>query len=273
MSGKNISIFQKTILDFYHNNGRILDWRIPDAGGEFDAYKILVSEVMLQQTQVVRVIPKYQEFLKLFPDFQTLASAPLADVLRAWAGLGYYRRARFLHETAKIIMSSYNGIILRDQAELTQLPGVGQNTAAEVLVYAYNLPLVFIETNIRTVFIHHFFEDEVDISDAKLMPYINESLQSQDPRTWYWALMDYGSFLKQTRPNPGVRSKVHVKQSVFKGSLRFIRGQVLKELRVDRATTKHLTEHIQDKRLPGVLEDLQREGLITKKGQTYFLGR
>jgi A/G-specific adenine glycosylase len=253
------------LWDYYARHARdTLPWRQPDANGYFDPYKILVSEIMLQQTQVSRVIDAYKAWLVRFPDFATLAQASLADVLGEWLGLGYNRRAKFLHESAKQVVVS--GIFPKTQAELTKLPGIGPNTAGAIVAYAYNQPVVFIETNIRTVFLFHFFEDQTDISDTELLPYIKQTLDSDKPREWYWALMDYGAYLKRTKGNFAKNSKHHVRQSTFIGSKRYIRGQVLKSLSENQQLSlEQLHERIGDERLPAVLADLQKEGFLIQK--------
>src|SRR4030095_9666003 len=152
--------FREVVLEYYREHGRELPWRHPGT----TVYEILVSEMMLQQTQVKRVIPKYQSFLKRFPTIQSLANAPLSEVLSEWSGLGYNRRAKYLHDAAKQLVSKVGPWKLED---LTECKGIGHNTAVAVLVYAYNRPLVFIETNIRTVCIHHFFNDKENITDKE----------------------------------------------------------------------------------------------------------
>lgn len=154
---------------------------------------------------------------------------------------------------------------------LTNLPGVGVNTAGAIVVYAYNQPVVFIETNVRTVYIHHFFADE-SVTDTDLTPVIEASLETntRSPREFYWALMDYGTHLKQTVGNVSRRSKHYTKQSTFNGSLRQVRGQVLKQLALGSKTKPQLS--VTDDRLPQVLTQLQAEGLITKRGARYHLG-
>lgn len=199
---QRIADFQQVVWDYYATHGRHdLVWRIPHEHG-FDPYAIMVSEIMLQQTQVVRVVPKYQAFMAQFPTIQALADAPLADVLAAWSGLGYNRRAKFLWQAAKAVVEHYGGVMPRTVTELTTLPGVGKNTAGAIAAYAYNSDAVFIETNIRTVFIHHFFADDSAVRDASLEPFICQTVRAaretvgRSPREWYWALMDYGTYLK-----------------------------------------------------------------------------
>jgi len=269
-----LTIFQKTVINFYNERGRhALPWRVFDDLNTIDPYKVTVSEVMLQQTQVNRVIEKYSQFLKRFPTVKDLASASLADVLTVWSGLGYYRRAKFLHEAAQKISKDFNGVFPEDSNILATLPGIGKNTAGAIIAYSFNKPVIFIETNIRTVYIHHFFKDQTGVSDAALMPLIEQTLDSNEPRIWYWALMDYGSYLKTTFKNPSKKSKHHVKQSVFKGSKREARGQVLKFLTSENLNSEQLNKAVQSNHLDEVLRALENEGMIHKRGNTYHLGK
>lgn len=263
--------FTETVWGYYAKYGRDLPWRQPEADGSFDPYKILVSEIMLQQTQASRVISKYQEFLQLFPNVESLADSRLGDVLRAWQGLGYNRRAKFLWQAAQMVVTEFGGLFPKDQKELTKLPGVGINTAGAICAYAFNLPVVFVETNIRSVYIHHFFTDQGGIDDKQLIPIIIETLDHENPREWYWALMDYGSHLKTKHGNSARASKHYVKQSKFEGSRRQIRGQVLRLLSQGKSSTENLHNQISDPRTKLVLEELESEGLIIKKGSSYSL--
>ena len=265
--------FQREVLDYYKKHARELPWRQAEEDGSFDPYKILVSEIMLQQTQVNRVIPKYQAFITCFPTLRDLAEAPLSRVLEEWSGLGYNRRAKYLHQAAAVVMSELGGKLPASTELLTNLPGVGKNTAAAIVVYSFNQAVVFIETNIRTVYLHHFFKHQNQITDAQLIPYIEASLDEINPRDWYWALMDYGSYLKQTIPNPNVRSKHFTRQSAFEGSVRQIRGQIIKLLTVGPVSLTKLQNTIVDTRLITVLGSLQDEGLISHRGSTYRLGK
>lgn len=154
--------FVKTVWEHYQRHGRrSLPWRRTK-----NPYYILVSEIMLQQTQVDRVIPKYTSFLKQFT-VKRLSEASLGDVLREWQGLGYNRRAKLLHQCAIQIGNEYKGKFPKTHAELMKLPGIGHYTAGAIMAFAYNSPVPIIETNIRTVFIHHFFHDATDISDEQ----------------------------------------------------------------------------------------------------------
>lgn len=261
--------FVKTVWDYYERHGRrSLPWRSTK-----NPYYILVSELMLQQTQVDRVIPKYTAFLKKFPTISTLAQASLGDILREWQGLGYNRRAKMLHLCAQQICTDYKGRVPKAYSELLSLHGVGPYTAGAVMAFAYNVAMPIIETNIRNVFIHHFFKDEVDISDEQLFHSIGIVLDIENPREWYYALMDYGSHLKKTLGNQNIRSKHYSVQSAFKNSDRHIRGVILQQLSEKESTRVHfhkvLSFDIQ--RIDIQLERLREEGMIVKKGQKYFL--
>lgn len=271
LSPAAIAVFTQTVWDYFESSGRDLPWRIPDDDGHFDPYKILVSEIMLQQTQVTRVIAKFTAFLQRFPTVQTLAKASLADVLIIWNGLGYNRRAKFLWQAAQVISSEHKGTVPHTMSALTALPGVGDNTAGAIVAYAYNQPVVFIETNIRTVYIHHFFADIDQVPDSAVRKCVAQTLDRERPRQWYWALMDYGTYLKATAGNASQRSQHFVKQSQFAGSRRYIRGQILRLLAQSSCTFAELKTAIPDDRLQGVLNDLQAEQLIQRTADTYRL--
>lgn len=246
-----------------------MPWRSPDADGQFDPYKILVSELMLQQTQVSRVIPKYNKFLRRFPDVATLATVPLAEVLIAWNGLGYNRRAKYLWQAAQQIVarSSFPHTI----EELVALPGVGVNTAGAVVAYAFNEPAVFLETNVRTVYIHHFFDDRTDVHDRELQPLVAATIPPDRPREFYWALMDYGTFLKQTAGNATRASRHYRLQSRFEGSRRQLRGKIIKILTSGPRDTEELLADVNDPRAREVLAEIVSEGLVANSGATSHL--
>lgn len=264
--------FKDVVWEYFRTRGRHdLSWRIPAADSSFDPYKIMVSELMLQQTQVSRVVPKYQAFLQQFPTLQTLAEASLGDVLRAWSGLGYNRRAKFLHQAAQFIVETYSGRFPKQASELTILPGIGVNTAGAILAYAFNQPGVFVETNIRSVFIHHFFDDRATVTDQEIRALVSETLDREHPREWYWALMDYGAYLKQTASNPARRSQTYSQQSPFQGSWRQVRGHVIRLLGARPYSASELQQQIADDRLPSVLDELLAEKLIRRDDLSYHL--
>jgi A/G-specific adenine glycosylase len=253
--------FVKTILSHYKRAGRDFPWRKTT-----NPYRILVSEIMLQQTQADRAVAKYKEFLKAFPTVQALAGASLKEVLIVWQGLGYNRRAKMLHATAQKIADEYRGKVPKKSEELETLPGLGPYTARAICAFAYNQPVVFIETNIRSVYIHFFFKDKEHISDKELLPYLERTLYRKNPRTWYSALMDYGAFLKKQEVNPSRKSKHYVKQSRFKGSDRELRGAILKLLLKNAFTESSLVSDLPlftKKRIQTQLKTLTREGFVT----------
>ena len=264
-----IKEFQKTIWDFYKNNKRDLPWR-----NTKDPYKILVSEVMLQQTQSHRVIPKYNSFLKKFPTVQTLATASVQNVLKEWQGLGYNRRALYLKKCAEQIIENFNGKFPQDFKTLCTLPGIGKATAGDIMAFAWNLPAMVIETNIRSVFIHFFFQDKEKVSDAEIMPLIEATLDQQNPREWYWALFDYGADLKKNMANPSRKSKHYARQSTFVGSLRQKRGAVLKLLLQKPSAAKEIQKVLEyeSSTVSTILSALEKEGFIKNdKGKFYII--
>lgn len=264
--------FLETLWEYYASHGRHdLPWRQPEADGLFDPYKIMVSELMLQQTQVQRVIPKFHEFLMKFPTVQSLAAVQLADVLVMWSGLGYNRWAKFLWQAAQMVVKDYNGVFPQTIEALTKLPGVGKNTAGAIAAYAFNKPVAFIETNVRTVYIHHFFQDETDVPDTDIMALVETTLDREQAREFYWAIMDYGSHLKRTVGNLSRHSKTYAKQSAFAGSRRQVRGAVLRGLAQGGKALPELVELIDDERLESVLNDLVSEELVRFSAGKYSL--
>jgi A/G-specific adenine glycosylase len=253
--------FREIIWNYYHDHARSMPWRDNPS-----PYHVLVSELMLQQTQVGRVLPKYDEFMATFPTIQALSKAPLGDVLSAWSGLGYNRRAKFLHVAAQKVMQDFGGELPDTIEGLVSLPGVGKNTAGAILCYAFNQPVPFIETNVRSVFIHHFFNDRTDVDDKELLPIVRQACDLEHPREWYWALMDYGTYLKQTLGNNISQSKHYARQSKFEGSRRQVRGRVLKMLTRGPVMISELLEAEPDERTPSVIADLQREGFVEENG-------
>ena len=228
-------------------------------------YFVLVSELMLQQTQVERVVPKFAAFVARFPDEKALAAASLADVLRLWQGLGYNRRAKFLHVAAKAIVARGSFPDVFD--ELVKLPGVGKNTAGAILAYSFNQPALFVETNIRTVYIHHFFADDFAVDDKQIVEKLEQTLDHEHPREFYWALMDYGSWLKRQGVKNIARSRHYKKQSPLSGSLRQMRGMILTAL----SHNAPLDELKNDARFAPAVAGLEKDGLISRRGQSIDL--
>lgn len=262
-----ISDFTTAVWRNYAEMGRCFPWRETS-----DPYAVMVSEFMLQQTQTNRVVSKYEAWLAHFPDVQSVANAALSEVLLLWNGLGYNRRAKFLHESCRKICAEYGGVLPCDAQLLDALPGIGPYTARAVIAFAFNKAQVFIETNIRSAFIDFFFSDAVSVSDAEILPLIEQTLDRKRPREWYYALMDYGVAVKRKAENPSRRSSSYAKQSKFEGSLRQARGAILRQL--SRNGTISLTqiaaaEHIDMERLFSAAQKLVEEQLIRKSGEAY----
>ncbi len=260
-SEADICRFQELILRFYEQHKRAMPWRETK-----DAYAILVSEMMLQQTQVDRVRAKYTEFLSLWPSPAALAAAPLSDVLVVWQGLGYNRRARFLHETAKRVAERFGGRIPSSAKELRSLPGVGEYTAAAVAAFAFGVPTVVVDTNIRRVMIHFFFRDYCSVPDDHVYGLVENTMYRSDPRQWYYALMDYGAVLSRLFPNANRRSSAYTKQSPFEGSPRQARGRILAELAGGEALSLEIlverTGFVME-RIQSAVASLEKDGLVT----------
>ncbi len=261
LTPKKISEFQSLIYTYYKENKRDLPWR-----NTTNPYCILVSEVMLQQTQVSTVLKKYHLFLEKFPTIESLAQAPLKEVLSRWQGLGYNRRAIHLKKAAEEIVNAYQGKIPKTEKELRKIPGIGTATASSILAFAFNQNTVFVETNIRSVFIHIFLKNKEGISDSVILPLVEQTLDRNNPKEWYNALMDYGTFLKSQYSNPSKKSKHYKKQSTFKGSNRELRGVILKLLLQSSLSKEELINRLNDKRIELILEQLEKEGLIHYKG-------
>ena len=259
MAKNTIVELQQTVWQYYQEHRRAMKWR-----DTIHPYWVLVSEIMLQQTQVSRVQIKFEEFINVFPTMESLAEASLGDVLRVWQGMGYNRRGKFLWQTAQIIVSEHKGQIPQDPNILVTFPGIGPATAASIVCYAYNLPVMFIETNVRRVFIHHCFADGRDISDQDLAPLVQETvdMNRENPREWYYALMDYGTYLKTIVPNPNRRSKHYTRQSQFEGSNRQVRAWILRFVLEAPRTRLELAELISDERRDENIQALIHEGLI-----------
>ena len=262
--------FQRMIRNFYQHHGRHdLPWRkLPRSlpvGRR--AYRILVSEVMLQQTQVSRVLVKYPQFLRAFPTLAALDRAPLGDVLRAWQGMGYNRRPLCLKRLARRIMREYGGRIPADPDALERLPGIGPATAGAIAAFAFNRPAVFLETNIRRVYIHFFFPHRRRIHDREILTKIEATLPSQDYREWYYALMDYGALALKSVENPNRRSAAHARQPAFAGSDRALRGRILSIMLSGGRVAPAALEPRAPGRVRVILRKLIAEGLLSRRGR------
>lgn len=269
---RQAKIFVDTVWQYYDEYGRHeLPWRHTT-----NPYRILVSEVMLQQTQVARVEGKYREFLHAFPTTKALAQAALRDVLQVWQGLGYNRRAKLLQQAACIVHDTRRGRWPRTYDTLRALPGVGPYTAGAVLAFAYNEGVPMIETNIRAVYLHHFFRDATDVPDSHILPIVAQTLPVGRSREWYWALMDYGVHVKTTYQNPSRRARAHVQQSTFVGSDRQLRGLIIRVLLAHPSgLTKNglarICQEFTHERIQTQLSALTVEGMVTRRGQRYVV--
>ena len=261
--------FIEIIWQHYNKNRRDFAWRTTH-----DPYHILVSEIMLQQTQTHRVAPKYNAFLQRFPTISDLAQAPLADVLFMWQGLGYNRRAKSLHAACKKIIENHNGIFPQTKDALLLLPGIGPYTSGAVCSFAFNQPQIFIETNIRAVFIHFFFQNKSNVHDKEIYPLIEETFDTKNPREWYYALMDYGVLLKKNTANPARKSAHHTIQSKFEGSDRQIRGAIIRLLTESVALPYEsiiLNISKDEERVKKILYQLCKEEMIVKNKDLFRL--
>jgi A/G-specific adenine glycosylase len=255
--------FRKVIYNYYRKHRRDFPWR-----KRRNPYRILVSEIMLQQTQTQRVVEKYEAFIRHFPDFLSLNEASLQEVLTQWQGLGYNRRAIALKRCAEAVIREYGGRLPSSVDELIKLPGIGKATASSISAFAFNKPAVFIETNIRAVFIYFFFRESEKVSDTDILPLVEKTLDASNPREWYSALMDYGVMLKKAFQNPARKSMHHKKQSRFEGSNRQLRGRILKTLLIHPDIfEKDLIKKIgtDSDRLGDNLLRMEKEGLIQRK--------
>lgn len=269
LSDAEIQLFRSAVYDAARATYRSLPWR-----DTTDPYCIMVSEIMLQQTQAERVIGKYAAFIERYPTLSSLAAAELSDVLTLWQGLGYNRRALSLKRAADSIMTVFGGIFPTTRNELESLPGIGPYTAGAIITFAFDRPELFIETNIRSVYIHHFFNDRTDIHDRELLPLVDITMDRSQPRTWYNALMDYGTVLKRNQVNPSRKSVHHARQSPFEGSNRQLRSALLRVILAQPGiTTVDLTRCVKsdDEKINRNLEQMIKEGLIQSDGGKYVV--
>ena len=286
----------RAFVEFVAKKGRELYRDLPWRR-TYDPYAIWISEVMLQQTQVSRVDGRWQRWLERFPTVDALAAAAPSDVLEEWQGLGYNRRALSVHRAAQAI-SEAGGVFPQDPKELVKLPGIGPATAAGIRAFAFNLHGVYLETNVRTVFLHELYPQAEGVPDSELVPLVELTCPASiagaadaaatelTPRSWYYALLDYGAYLKKTIPNPSRRSKSHVKQSRFKGSHRQKRAELLRVLLAhkDEGGAEFETLHqelcqievnaeretLDEQVTLGLLEELAKEGFCQKNNE-YWL--
>ena len=255
--------FRKVVFDHAARHPRPMPWRLTD-----DPYKILLSEFMLQQTQVKRVVPKYTEFIERFPTVRSLAEATAGEVLAMWQGLGYNRRGKFLHSAARAVVERHGGHVPASLEELQNLPGVGEYTAAAVMAFAFHEPVVVVETNIRRAVLHLLCACEAAVPEASVRRAVARLVDSDDPRRWYYAFMDYGAYLGRLLPNRNRRSAAYTRQSRFEGSVRQVRGQIVRVLTQEGALdVRRLEERLGpgDDRFGAAVDGLLKEGLVERR--------
>jgi len=270
LNKREIRKFRKAIWDYYRTHGRHkLPWRKTK-----NPYRILVSEIMLQQTQVDRVIPKYKQFIKTFPSISSLGKASLAEIIAVWQGLGYNRRAVSLYKTAGILNNQYRGRVPSSPDVLKNLPGIGEYTASAIAAFAYNKPVLLIETNIRTVYIHFFLSGKKMVHDSEIKALLEQTVDNGQIREWYYALMDYGAMLKKIHRDLNTRSVHYSRQSRFEGSTRQVRGRIISLLLENGPAGKQKIRNsveLSDHNLDEILDKLRHDGLIAKNGSLYII--
>ena len=276
LSNARVKSFREKVWEFYHAYGRHdLLWRPPQLKikkGEIDMYAIMVSEIMLQQTQVSRVLPKFESWIKQFPNIEVLAEASRKDVLTLWQGLGYTRRAKFLHEAAQKIVKDG---VPKTVEGLEDLPGIGHYTARAIATFAWNESYSFVETNIRTVYINHFFKNKESVADRDILSLVEQTLDRDIPREWMYALMDYGSYLKSQGKAHNARAKSFTRQSKFKGSVREVRGSIMKFFTEKEIFTlrdqKEFEKMFDNNRVEKAFEGLMKDNLIVQTRKGYVI--
>ena len=278
VSPERLEEFSATVWERGRELYRDLPWRVTH-----DPYAILLSEVMLQQTQVSRVMGRWEQWLETFPTIADLASAPLPPVLELWQGMGYNRRALNLKRCAEEVVAMHDGVVPSDKKALLGLPGIGPSTSAGVRVFAFRQPDMYLETNVRAVFIHELFPGRESVADKELVSLVEATCpQDARVRAWYYALLDYGAYLKKTMPNPTRRSKHYTRQSKFEGSHRQKRAYLLRRVIDDALSTEDLARDLaQSERASGrqepsveevraILDVLEREGFVMRRGDAWL---
>ena len=278
ISPERLEEFSATVWERGRELYRDLPWR-----DTHDPYAILLSEVMLQQTQVSRVMGRWEQWLETFPTIADLASAPLPPVLELWQGMGYNRRALNLKRCAEEVVAMHDGVVPSDKKALLALPGIGPSTSAGVRIFAFRQPGMYLETNVRAVFIHELFPGRESVADKELVSLVEATCpQDARVRAWYYALLGYGAYLKKTMPNPTRRSKHYTRQSKFEGSHRQKRAYLLRRVIDDALSTEDLARDLaQSERASGrqepsveevraILDELEREGFVMRRGDAWL---
>ena len=265
LSPNDIRRFRRKIWTFYRAHRRDLPFRRTT-----DPYCITVSEIMLQQTQVDRVVPYYERWVARWPDWQALATASKQQLLAEWSGLGYNRRAIFLGRMAEAVVRDHGGRLPDTPHALRSLPGIGEYTSHAILIFAFNRPLVAVDTNIRRVVLHEL-QLPADTEDTEIRQIAAQLLPRGRARDWHYALMDYSSLalpkrLEKTPPKST--------QSRFAGSQRQIRGEIIRRLTNQRSVAirvvaKHLGRTLTD--VQRAAETMVRDQLVTVRQGRVFL--
>lgn len=279
MSKEKEKKFRRDLWRWWKQHRRDFLWRRTE-----DPYAILISEIMLQQTQADRVLPKYEAFMKRFPNITALSNARSASVIREWQGLGYNSRALWLKAAAQMIVANYRGAVPREEEELIALPGVGLYTAKAIRAFAWNLQSAPVDTNIRRILIRHFGI----VAENDLQTFANQMTPRGRSRDWSAMLMDFGA-LVCTASNPScaalgmkhiLEPKPGAKQKPFKDSDRFWRGRIVEVLRgqpeVSSAVLWREIERlggtkISKARVEHIVKSLLSDGLILKEKSTIKL--
>lgn len=278
ISSSRLEEFKETVWSRGRELYRDLPWR-----DTYDPYAILLSEVMLQQTQVSRVLGRWEEWLDAFPTVEALAQAPLPPVLELWQGMGYNRRALNLKHCAETLVSEHDGEVPQDKKALLALPGIGPSTSAGVRIFAFQKPDMYLETNVRAVFIHELFPNQDKVADKELVALVNAMCpQDESVRDWYYALLDYGAHLKKTISNPTRRSAQYARQSKFEGSHRQKRAYLLRRAIEGIMSLSELTEDLaraeesagrnapSADEVAAIMEELESEGFVVRQGDGWI---
>jgi A/G-specific adenine glycosylase len=272
---KTLHAFEREVRSQGTKLYRDLPWR-----NTRDPYGIWISEVMLQQTQVKRVLGRWERFIGRFPTVDALAAASAGDVVEEWQGMGYNRRALALKRAADVCSATWRGALPQAYEDLVALPGIGPATAAGIIAFAYDRPSVYIETNVRAVYIKHFFPGRNEVSDKEIRVLVEATCPDHDVRGWYYALLDYGAWIKSTGENPSRRAKAYTRQGRFEGSRRQKRAWIVREVmgagsigsgalhrRLDDAEMDAGRQAVDDETFASIVADLAKEGFITVDAQ------